>query len=371
LNIELETRTRAKPILTETNAKQKIRVAIILSRIEQLAPVKVMQDLVNTLIDVDNLELKVFYIDSKVDETVNILVPVEKLDRHNFNFREFDIIHTNGIRPDLLAFINRKKIRYHVSTLHNLVFEDLTFTYNHLISFIFGNIWLLLWNKADRLVCVSEAVRKYYSKWFPKLKLEVIYNGIAEFDSSFDHEYDVIQSVGNFHSSGLKVIGSIGILTSRKGIDQLLYLLAAEKHLALVIIGDGKEYLNLMHLSEKLKISDRCLFCGFRNNASVYLRYFDFFIMPSRSEGFGLALIEAVQQKVPVICSDIPVFKELFTKDEVTFFRLENINSLSLALKEAIETSDIKINLAFRRYKQCYSNQIMAENYYRLYQSCS
>lgn len=346
-----------------------MRVAIIVARIDQAGPIIVIQNLVNSLVIFNDFMVKVFYLDKKVNPQFSMIVPVERFDYQKFRFADYDIVHTNGIRPDLLAFLNRKKIKYHISTLHNLVFEDLTFTYNRLISFIFGNIWLLLWNRADKLVCVSEAVKTYYSKWFPKSKLEVIYNGIAEIDSSFAPEYDVIQSVDNFHSSGLKVIGFVGILTKRKGIDQVLYLIAAEKNLALVIIGDGKELGNLMHLTGKLKISDRCLFCGFRSNASVYIRYFDFFIMPSRSEGFGLTLIEAVQQKVPVICSDLDVFKELFNEEELTFFKLEDLLSLTKAIKTAMESGTKKADLAYKRYLNIYTAGLMAKRYYDLYKS--
>ena len=77
--------------------------------------------------------------------------------------------------------------------------------------------------------------------------------------------------------------------------------------------------------------------------------------MPSRSEGFGLALIEAVQQKIPVICSDIDVFKELFTDDEVTFFKLEDHGSLSEAVKTAIETGLKKTENAYERYPKNYT----------------
>ena len=100
-----------------------------------------------------------------------------------------------------------------------------------------------------------------------------------------------------------------------------------------------------------------------------YFRYFDFFVMPSRSEGFGLALIEAVQQKVPVICSDIEVFKELFNCDEVTFFKLEDRSSLIEAMKAAKETGRGKVDLAYARYQNNYTDRHMAKRYYELYQS--
>jgi glycosyltransferase involved in cell wall biosynthesis len=296
-------------------------------------------------------------------------IKAERLDCRSFRFSDFDIIHTNGIRPDLFAFLYRKKIRYHISTIHNFVFEDLFYTYNSLVSWFFGNIWLILWKRADKLVCVSKEMKFYYSKWFSPAKLGVIYNGIEETDNSLSPDIDVIRSINDFHSQGLKVLGSVGILTKRKGIDHVMYLVAADNRLAFVIIGEGKELQNLINLSERLNIINRCLFCGFRNNAVKYVRYFDLFIMPSKSEGFGLALIEAVQQKVPVICSDIEVFKELFNSAEVTYFKLEDLTSLSEAFKIAIETGSVKADLAYVRYLNNYTASLMAGEYYKLYKN--
>src|ERR1035437_2576518 len=304
-----------------------MKVAIIVSRLDQLGPVKVIQNLVNALSKIDELIVTVFYLHKNVDQRINMAVSVERLEHRNFCFAEYDIIHTNGIRPDLFAYLNRKKIKYHISTIHNFVFDDLTFTYNRLISWLFGNFWLILWRRADKLVCVSKAMKNYYARWFPITRLEMIYNGIPEPDFSFVPDYDV------------------------------------------VIIGDGKELPNLMQLSKKLKITDRCLFCGFRINAVNYLKHFDFYIMPSRSEGFGLALIEAVQQKIPVICSDIEVFEELLTNEEVTFFKPGDLTSLSEALKMADRTGIKKTDLAYTRYLNNYTDKLMAKRYFELYQS--
>jgi L-malate glycosyltransferase len=347
-----------------------MKVAIIIPALVQVGPVKLMETLVNSLNGIENLWINVFYLDKAIDPHLKIMAPVEKLNRKTFRFGDYDIIHTNGIRPDLFAFINRKKIKYHISTLHNFVFEDLRHTYNRFFSFLFGNIWLTIWRKTDKLVCVSDEMKEYYAKWFAISKLDVIHNGIPDTDNSLKPDEDVIQVINGFKSKGFKVIGSIGILTKRKGIDQILKLVKVERGVALIIIGDGKEITKLKNLAEKLKISDRCFFCGFRTNAVSYIRYFDSFIMASRSEGFGLALIEAVQQKVPIVCSDISVFRELFTRSEVTFFKLEDVNSLSLALKEAINNGTGKVHSAFSRYQLNYKSKIMAYRYLELYQSC-
>jgi L-malate glycosyltransferase len=350
---------------------EQIRVAVIIPRLEQLGPVKVIQALVRSLCQSDKLQFKVFYLDETVYSGIEMSVPVELFDSRTFCYEYYDIIHTNGIRPDLIAYINRKRIRCHISTIHNFVFDDLAFTYSRPVSWISGNIWLRLWKRADKLVCVSQAMKNYYKNWFSSSKLEVIYNGIEEPDNSFVLEMDVISALDDFRLKGLKVIGSAGLLTRRKGIDQLLYLIAEQKEFALVVIGTGKELVNLQHLGQKLKVSDRCHFCGFRSNPVNYFKYFDLFIVPSRSEGFGLTLIEAVQQKVPVICSDLEVFKELFSSDEVTFFKLEDHGSLIEALKVAIETGKIKAELAFVRYLNNYTDKLMAGRYYQLYKDVS
>jgi glycosyltransferase involved in cell wall biosynthesis len=352
-----------------TTGGQKIRIAVIVPRLEALGPVIVMQNLVNSLFNNEEFSVKVFYLDSKGDSKVRMLVPVERLETKKFRFTDFDIVHTSGIRPDLFAFVNRKRIRYHISTVHNLVFEDFNYSYNSLVSWLFGNIWLMLWKRADKLVCVSGSVKNYYAKWLPVSKLEVIYNGIAGIDNSVLPDNDLVRTINDFHAKGLKVIGSAAIISKRKGLDQVLNLIASEKNLALVIIGDGKELSNLKCLAEKLHISDRCEFCGFRSNAVVYFKYLDYFIMPSLSEGFGLALIDAVEQRIPVICSDIDVFRELFTGDELTFFKSGNQTDLSSALRIASETGKTKTERAHTRYENSYTASSMARNYFELYKS--
>ena len=205
-----------------------------------LGPVIVMQNLVNSLSRFDGLLIKLFYLDKKVDQNIRFTVPANRLIPRDFCFEDYDIIHTNGIRPDLFAFLNRKKIKYHISTIHNFVFDDLAFTYNRLTSLIFGNIWLILWKRADKLVCVSEKLKGYYAKWINETKLVAIHNGISVADPGIIPDSDIIEAIDRFRLQKLKVLCCVGILTKRKGIEQVLHLIAEEKEFALIIIGEGK-----------------------------------------------------------------------------------------------------------------------------------
>jgi L-malate glycosyltransferase len=346
-----------------------MKVAIIIPRLVQLGPVLLMGTLIKNLKKEGEVSLKVFYLDKEVDPEINLSVPVELYSSRSLSFGEFDIIHTNGIRPDLIAYVNRKRIRYHISTIHNFVFEDLRFSYNGLISKIFGNIWLRLWSHSDKLVCITGTMKNYYSKWFSQGKLELIYNGIPDVETTFSPEGNVIDSINQFRAQGLKIIGCAGALNKCKGFDQVIKLIHKERSYALIILGEGKERPGLEALAKNMDISDRCIFKGFKTNAVNYFRFFDIIIIPSRTEGFGLVLVEAVQQKVPVICSDIPVFRELFNEGEVTFFRSEDPDSLREAVKTSEKSGKSKTDCAYLRYKEKYTDELMAKRYLELYRS--
>lgn len=76
---------------------------------------------------------------------------------------------------------------------------------------------------------------------------------------------------------------------------------------ALVIVGDGPMRAQLIKKINKLHLQDSILLEGYRDNVSDYLSSFDFFILPSTSEGLGISLVEAqcsglecfVSQRIP------------------------------------------------------------------------
>jgi L-malate glycosyltransferase len=342
-----------------------VKIAIIIPRIEYCGPVIVIRNLVNSI--QNTTDIKLFYLDKKIDPGIHMKVPVERYNS-TFNFEDYDIIHTTGIRPDRIAYFNRRRIKCHISTVQNEVFEDLRYSHNWLFSWIFGNIWLKIWSKADILVCVSNSVKKYYEKWFFDSKLKVIRNGISEIEKSVGIKDEITSNIHDLKSKGFNVLGIVANLNRIKGIDQVIRVLSGS-NLSLVIIGEGPESGSLKHLAQKLKVEDRILFCGFKRNATEYLQLFDLFIMPSRSEGFGLALIEAIQQKIPVVCSDISVFKELFNDNEVTFFEIENLDSLRNSISESLTVGSGKSELAYARYKNNYTDINMAQKYSELYNS--
>ncbi len=85
--------------------------------------------------------------------------------------------------------------------------------------------------------------------------------------------------------------------------------------------------------------------------------------MPSYSEGFGLAMVEAALAKRAIVCSDIPSFHEIFGNDEACFFTLKDIKSLRKAIINAYENRNIMGEMAYRRVYNHFTTQRMAENH--------
>ena len=80
------------------------------------------------------------------------------------------------------------------------------------------------------------------------------------------------------------------------------------------------------------------------NNASLY-------VFPSIDEGFGIPLIEAMRARVPVICSDIEIFKEI-GNDSVMYFKKQDQNDLYSKLKLILENKTAANDLILKANKR-------------------
>jgi glycosyltransferase involved in cell wall biosynthesis len=152
-----------------------------------------------------------------------------------------------------------------------------------------------------------------------------------------------------------------------KGIDQIIKALPLNPQLFYIVIGEGAELNNLVKLAAELKVSNRVMFLGYKPNAINYLQFADVYIHPSRSEGFGLALVEAASCKLPLVCSSITTFKEMFTENEAVFFELEQSASIERAITHAYQN---KLTLGYKAYNKFltkYSLNELGAKYFQVY----
>ena len=111
-----------------------------------------------------------------------------------------------------------------------------------------------------------------------------------------------------------QVFGAVGRLVDSKGFDTLLSAFAKtlvnHPDRLLIIIGEGAMRAELEAQVKALGLQGKVLLPGYVDNVASLYRAFDWVLIPSRAEGLGLVVQEAVIAGVPILASDLPVFYE-------------------------------------------------------------
>ena len=258
---------------------------------------------------------------------INPIRQVIKIKRLN---KSFDIVHAHLPRAEILSALTRPKNL--VLSRHNC--ESFIPQLPGKISVILSRI---VQSNAKVVVAISETVMKFlvFSNEVPKRKIKVVRYG---FDPviSYSEKKDSRELVGKV------IIGTVSRLVPQKDIETLLrafqVVLKVYPESRLAIIGDGFLKKDLQELSDNLGISDSIDWLG-RTPAPLFLmRQMDIFVMTSIYEGFGLVVLEAISQKVPVILSDNETFREIFSEYQKYLFAVGNHNSLAAKIIEFIQT---------------------------------
>lgn len=344
-----------------------MRILLIVASLARKGPILVARDIAQVLVEGGHTVV-VYYLDDKIE--LDFPCPTSRINRNFFrDIQNADIVHSHSLRPDAIAWLLRKissKAKF-ISTIHNYVEQDLSFAYGPMISRIFSFIWRRMWGGLDACVVLTRDSLNYYIKTQPTLQLHVVYNARPEhipLPISKDDEIAIQELRSRF-----RIIGASAVVMRRKGFDQIIRALPFLPHYAFLLIGDGTDLTELKELASELGVADRFLSLGFRGNARDYLAYMDLFAMPSHSEGMPLAMLEAASSGVPIICSDIPVFHELFDSDEVDFFLLDNVESFINAIHRAEKSSIERAEAAKIRFSKSYSMKAMADGYEKCYRS--
>ena len=134
--------------------------------------------------------------------------------------------------------------------------------------------------------------------------------------------------------------------------------------LDLVVVGDGDLRAQYRDLTLQLKLQNRVHFTGQLDSATTLavMRESCAVIMPSRDEGFGLVVLEAGALGVPVIVSDLPVFRE-FVEANVCglMFAVDDHAAVARAVTALYESAALRATLV-----RCFSARIAARYDFQL-----
>ncbi|MGV0023373.1 glycosyltransferase [Phormidesmis priestleyi] len=166
-------------------------------------------------------------------------------------------------------------------------------------------------------------------------------------------------------------VGSIGRLDAMKAHDILLRAIAQVENTQVVILGEGDQRRSLEQLAAELGISDRVTLPGWVENPRNYLPKFDVVALPSRSEGFPLAMVEAMLAAIPVIATRVGSMPEAIIAGETGMLIEKNdIDGLANSLRRLRDDPLLRIQLGQQARKKAVSHftvEAMTASYERLW----
>ena len=169
-----------------------------------------------------------------------------------------------------------------------------------------------------------------------------------------------------------RIVGTVAVFNVKKRIHLLLEAFAEleQGDVRLLVVGDGAIRQRLERRARALGIAERTLFTGYCERARELIALMDVFVLPTRDEGFGLAAVEALALRRPVI-----VFKDgggltEIVRDGETGFVVKDVAEATRRIRQILGDADLATRLGDAGaddVRARFSIDAMAERTRRLY----
>lgn len=251
------------------------------------------------------------------------------------DYEKLDLLHVHYAIPHASAAFMAKQILKSkgifipfVTTLHGtditLVGRDPSF--EPVISFCI--------NESDAVTAVSESLKSDTLKLFhTDRQIDVIPNFIANAET-------LVRSANirsKYAPDGEYILCHISNFRKVKRVEdvvQVFNLVRKNIKAKLILAGDGPERYSVERLVRELELCEDVIFLGKIRDTQVVLSHADLFLLPSETESFGLAALEAMAVGVPVISSNTGGIPEVNVHNETGF--LSDVGDVQDMAKNAL-----------------------------------
>jgi glycosyltransferase involved in cell wall biosynthesis len=163
---------------------------------------------------------------------------------------------------------------------------------------------------SSRIVTITDALHRFTVDrvGIPASKVETIHYGMDDLPAGWgENAPDDVDG---------PIVLSTSRLARQKGIDVAIRALPEIPDATLVVLGEGPERPALESLARDLGVADRVHLPGRVPDVAAWLRRASVYVQPSRWEGFGLGVLEAMLAGLPVVASDVSSLPELVVDGE-------------------------------------------------------
>ncbi len=219
-----------------------------------------------------------------------------------------------------------------ICTIHDVIFRQFPNQYKPVDRYIYHKKTSTALQRCDKIIVPSQYTKNCILDYYnvDESKFNVIYQSINP--KYFNHHWEpnLDQPYIVFHSSFNHRKNHINLVKSFAKLDN--------KEIKLILIGEGNEKQNIIKLIENLGISKRVEIFGYLDldDLIIKLKKSIGFINPSKFEGFGIPLAEVAIMGIPIIASDIPVFREIMG-NKISYFDPNEVDSITQAISELLK----------------------------------
>ncbi|WBX70236.1 N-acetyl-alpha-D-glucosaminyl L-malate synthase BshA [Tenacibaculum retecalamus] len=297
---------------------------------------------------------------------------VEVVEKH-----QLEVLHVHYAIPHAYAAYMAKKMLEDkdinvkvVTTLHG---TDITLvgshpTYKTAVEFSI--------NKSDEVTAVSNSLKEDTLRLFNIEKdIKVVYNFIdgEKYDRAHQDECKRIALA----TPEEKILTHVSNFRPVKRTDDVIRIfnkIQKEVPSKLLMVGDGSERLKAENLARELNIESKVLFIGNSNEVAKILCYSDLFLLPSETESFGLAALEAMAASTAVISTNCGGLPEVNIHGKTGY--LSNLGDVDDMAKNAIKIlkDDVVLNQFKANAKEhikLFSLEKILPVYEAIYKKCS
>jgi glycosyltransferase involved in cell wall biosynthesis len=261
-------------------------------------------------------------------------------------YGEYDIIHAHGLDSPLA--ISSLMISHIINipaviTNHSLAGKGLIRVPLHLA----GKIFL---RYPDAIIAVSSAVVKD-TKIMSNRPLYLIPNGVDVLSS------DVADMPIELEKSGRILIIIVSRMTKKKGVDLIIEIAPSliEKYhnILFLMVGDGPLKDKLEKKVKKQNMEQNFIFTGEVSRKTVFylLGNSDIFVIPSKDEAFGIAVLEAFAKMVPVVARNNSGTSDIIAHEK-TGFLVENKEEIVTYIMKLIDEPELRNKLSDNAHEE-------------------
>lgn len=296
---------------------------------------------------------------------------VDVVERYNL-----EVLHVHYAIPHAYAAYMAKEMLkqkgIHIKVVTTLHGTDITLVGSHPN---YKNAVEFSINNSDVVTAVSNSLKDTTNKLFNIHKdIQVVYNFIDT--KKYDKAQEEECKRGALAKTDERIITHISNFRPVKRVEDVVhvfYRIAKQIPAKLLLVGEGPEKKKIYSLIKKLKLKNKVFLLGNSTEIDKILCYSDLFLLPSKTESFGLAALEAMAARTPVVSTNSGGLPEVNIHGVTGF--LSDIGDVDDMAKNAISIlKDDEILNRFKRDAKEHTKKFSLQNilpvYEDIYKSC-